>query len=186
MEEWKDICGYEGAYKVSTHGNVMSLDRIISYSSGHTQKIIGRILRLSKDKDGYLQIALSKNNTKRTHKAHRLVASAFIKNTENKQSINHIDGIKDNNSVDNLEWATPKENMHHASTFIGLNGPWKGKFGGLNKASKPVIVGGVRYAGIAEAARNINVTPTSVCRAARVGGRVKGMIVSYAISEDLA
>ena len=109
MEEWKDICGYEGAYKVSTHGNVMSLDRIISYSSGHTQKIIGRILRLSKDKDGYLQIALSKNNTKRTHKAHRLVASAFIKNTEN-----------NNQSIILMELKT-------TTASITLNGPLQKK-----------------------------------------------------------
>ena len=80
------------------------------------------ILKPFSDKDGYLRIKISVNSYQYTRAVHRLVAQAFIPNPENKPEINHIDGNKTNNDVSNLEWATRKENAHHAIQ-IGLYNP---------------------------------------------------------------
>ena len=102
-EEWKDIAGYEGLYQISNFGHVKSL---------HSN---GRVLKLHEDKGGYLTVCLFWKCKYKCCKVHRLVASAFIANPENKPTVNHIDGNKKNNRVDNLEWATHKENIVHAN-----------------------------------------------------------------------
>ena len=68
---------------------------------------------------GYIQYLLHKNNKGKELKAHRLVAEAFLPNPENKREVNHIDGDKHNNRVDNLEWATTSENQIHAHYELG-------------------------------------------------------------------
>ena len=118
MEEvWKSIDGYEGLYEVSNLGRVRSLDRVVYRSyKGHPNwpmKVKGRVLRSGTDRGGYSFVILQ-NKGKRCRLVHRLVAEAFMSNTENKEEINHIDGNKKNNSVDNLEFCTPSENMRHA------------------------------------------------------------------------
>ena len=99
-EVWKDIEGYEGLYQVSNLGNVLRLP-------------YKRPLKPSV-RCGYYRIALSKNNNSKWYSLHRLVAKAFIPNPDNLPEINHKDGNKSNNCVDNLEWCSRKENMHHA------------------------------------------------------------------------
>lgn len=105
IEEWKDIKGYEGLYQVSNLGRIKSLSR------NNTK---GKILKLTKDKRGYYFVTLSKNNVVEKVMIHRVVAKIFLLNTENKSQVNHIDGNKTNNCVENLEWCTPKENIRHA------------------------------------------------------------------------
>lgn len=99
-EVWKDIAGYEGLYQVSNLGRV---------------KRDGRIKTLSVDRGGYLYVWLSKHSKMKCLKVHRLVADAFIENPNGKRTVNHIDGNKKNNQVDNLEWATHSENIIHAN-----------------------------------------------------------------------
>ena len=97
-----------------------------------------KFLKYQEDKDGYFYINSTGRGIKTTHRIHRLVAETFINNPENKPQVNHIDGNRKNNHVDNLEWCTQSENIQH-SYNIGLkNGPtyWKGKKGKLHPNSK--------------------------------------------------
>lgn len=104
-EIWKDIPDYEGLYMVSNLGRVKSLPR---------KHCKGTILILRDNCYGYLTVGLNKNNVCRRVKVHRIVATVFIPNTNNEQYINHIDGDKHNNNVDNLEWCSRSYNMKHA------------------------------------------------------------------------
>lgn len=106
QESWRDIAGYEGKYQVSNLGNVRALD---FHREGKIET-----LRQKKCKDGYYQVALSKDCKAKYFRVHRLVAQAFISNPENKPLINHINGIKTDNMAENLEWCTLLENKHHA------------------------------------------------------------------------
>lgn len=106
-EIWKPIIGYEGYYEVSNLGRVRRIKR-----GRGTQ--VGRLLKGWLDYDGYWGVLLTKNNKSMCYSIHRLVAKAFLPNPENKTQVNHIDGDKQNNSVTNLEWCTPKENIQHA------------------------------------------------------------------------
>jgi hypothetical protein len=114
MEEiWKDIQGYEGLYQVSNLGRVKSLPRrIVDRKNNRFFK--GRVLKSYLDKDGYPTTIMSNKNKKRVIHVHRLVAETFIPNPENKGTVNHIDGNKQNNRVGNLEWCTQLENIRHA------------------------------------------------------------------------
>ena len=113
-EIYVDIPGYEGYYQVSNYGNVKSLDRVIKEKTGKTQTIKGRVLKQRINPGGYYYVELSKNGTKATFAIHQLVAQAFLDNPENKPIVNHINGIKTDNNVNNLEWATYSENLSHA------------------------------------------------------------------------
>lgn len=115
MEEiWKDISEYEGYYQVSNLGNVRSLPRIVRYKNSGLRKYPGKLLSSEMMKDNYQRVVLMKNGVKTKFRIHRLVATAFIPNVNNKPFINHIDGNKSNNVVNNLEWCTASENIIHA------------------------------------------------------------------------
>ena len=110
-EIWRDIKGYEGLYQISNLGRVKSLGRK-SYSNVCLKdKILNPALEC---KNGYKRVCLCKDGKEKRIKVHRLVAQAFIPNPDNKPIINHKDGNKINNSVENLEWCTYKENAQHA------------------------------------------------------------------------
>lgn len=108
MEVWKQIDGYEN-YEVSNLGRVRSLPK-------KTRKGI-RVLKPIKQ--SYLTVDLCKDGVVKKHLIHRIVAKEFISNPEMKQEVNHKDGNKHNNSIDNLEWVTRCENRKHAFD-IGL------------------------------------------------------------------
>jgi hypothetical protein len=101
MEEWRDIPGYEGLYQVSNFGRVKSLRKSC-------------VLKEQNLPNGYPYAALKVDGVQRNRLIHRLVAAAFIQNPENKQEVNHKDGNKRNNHVENLEWVTRFENIKHA------------------------------------------------------------------------
>lgn len=117
MEEiWKDIDGYEGLYQVSNMGRVKSLERTRNMNLPSHKKpapVSERILTFGKSL-GYRSVTLAKCGVNKHFRVHKLVALAFIPNPDNKTQINHKDGDKHNNRVDNLEWVTPKENQRHA------------------------------------------------------------------------
>ncbi len=104
VEVWKDVVGYEQRYQVSNLGRVYS-------------KITKKILKQNLHTNGYFTIATKiggRNGKDVCFRVHRLVATAFLPKIENKPLVNHIDGVKTNNNVNNLEWCTAKENTDHA------------------------------------------------------------------------
>ncbi len=131
-EIWKDTFGIEGRYMVSDFGRVKSLKRngTVKYDT---------IVKQRGDKDGYPTIVIKNNINKcTTIRVHRLVAITFIPNPENKPQVNHKKGIKTDNRVSELEWATASENTKHAH-LIGLSkSNLKHKSGKENWASKPI------------------------------------------------
>lgn len=114
MEVWKDIEGYEGLYQISNLGRVKSLERKIKRRNDRIQTVKERILKLNLNKEGYHTVKLHKKGKGKTYLVHRLVANTFITNPDNKLEVNHINGVKNDNNVNNLEWNTRKENMRHA------------------------------------------------------------------------
>ena len=106
-EEWRQIPGYEGLYDVSDFG------RARSARDGHGT-FIGRLLKPCMQRRGYYQFTLCNNGTRRTCTAHRLVMAAFVGPRPDGKEVNHKDGDKANNRLDNLEYVTPSENQRHA------------------------------------------------------------------------
>lgn len=100
---FKDVVGYEGLYKISEYGEILSAKR-------------NKFLKTHRTRRGYDRISLSCQGRKQNHYVHRLVGEAFLEPPENvnQNLINHIDGNKNNNHFSNLEWASPSENFNHA------------------------------------------------------------------------
>lgn len=113
IEIWKDIIGYEDSYSISNLGHIKSKDRLVQYPDGHYQRIKGKFRKPTMTTYGYLSVKLSKNNVNVHKHIHDLVAEAFIPNPLHLLEVNHKDLDKTNNCVDNLEWCTHQENMHH-------------------------------------------------------------------------
>lgn len=113
MELWKEIFKYDGKISISTSGRVRN-------------NITGRILKQSTGHNGYLQVVVKDfNHKKHTIRVHRELAVLFIPNLHSKCDVNHIDGNKLNNNINNLEWATREENIQHAFRY-GLILPKQG------------------------------------------------------------
>jgi hypothetical protein len=110
-EEWRDIKNYEGIYKVSDKGHVMSLKRQTPF-----------IMSPAPTLGGYYRIKLSKNSVTKTLSVHRLVAENFLPFVEGKNTVNHKNGIRHDNRVENLEWATISENVKHGFDVLGRVG----------------------------------------------------------------
>ena len=114
MEEiWRDIEGYEGLYQVSNLGRVKALKKTI-IKRIYKYNLKERIKKHMPSPVGYCMVSLTKNSEERKQTVHRLVACAFIPNPENKPQVNHINGTKSDNRVENLEWCTSQENNIHA------------------------------------------------------------------------
>lgn len=117
-EIWKDIPGYEGYYQASNFGRVKSMERISIRNNGHSEHSVYRtkekIKKVQKQSRGYSQVVLYKDGVAKTIRLNTLIARMFVPNPEEKPYVNHIDGNKDNNRADNLEWVTAKENTAHA------------------------------------------------------------------------
>ena len=141
-DDWRPIKGFP-EYFVSKNGQVMGKKKV---------------LKQTPDQYGYCSVSLYNNGLMKRKRVHRLVAEAFIPNTYEKTQINHKDGIKTNNSANNLEWVTPSENQFHRCHELGKmpTNLALARARHIEKSSKPVICveNGVRYKSIAEAARD--------------------------------
>lgn len=163
MEEvWKDIEMFNGNYQVSSIGNVRTMARKMNMPKGGVRNIKSAILKLGHNQRGYPMVYLSYNCKQYSLSVHRLVAKAFIPNIENKREVNHKNGIKTDNKVENLEWCTSSENSFHAYK-IGLKKGQKGNdnyfknhlFRGENSYRAKLILDtstGIFYYGAREAA----------------------------------
>ena len=157
-EIWKDIKGYEGLYKVSNQGNVISINN-------------GRNVKREANLKGYRIINLWKNGIGKMFRVHRLVAKAFIPNPEGKPCIDHINGNRSDNRVENLRWVTNKENQNNPIT--------KNKF--KNRKGKPhheiqieQVKNGVVikiHQSINSAARELNITASNISAICRGKGK---------------
>jgi predicted XRE-type DNA-binding protein len=150
---WHDIKGYyRGCYFINDKGQVKNKK--------------GNILKPATDKGGYKWIILQRNKVKKYKYIHRLVAECLLPNPHNKKEVNHKNGIKDDNRVENLEWCTPSENVLH-SIKEGLRVPLKGSEIGNSKLKESDVItiknmlkkGDVLQKNIAEM---FNITPTTV------------------------
>jgi hypothetical protein len=112
-EIWKDIDIFDGYYQISNFGRVKTSKRIITQSNGNTYIVKEKIRKVSIHTNGYIIISFTLNQKPYTFYVHRLVAHQFINNPKNKREVNHIDFIKINNNVENLEWVSSIENKSH-------------------------------------------------------------------------
>jgi hypothetical protein len=184
MEEiWKDIPEYEGMYQISNLGNVKS--QHYNHMSGQKP---GKLLKVTLMKNGYVSLGLRMCDTNKTHLLHRLIAEAFIPNPDNKPNINHINAIRNDNCIENLEWCTQSENILHAfkmGTKVPTGPkkgtkPWntnkklskehidklsKAKLGKPSLKKRKVIdlSTGIIYVGIQEAADALGIKYSNLC-----------------------
>lgn len=147
IEEWKAVAECNGDYYISDHG------RVKSYKFGKE-----RILKPGTNTKGYQIISICTNTLRPSKLIHQLVALSFIANPDNKPQVNHKDGNKLNNHIDNLEWVTIRENIQHAWD-TGLFEDKRKKCAASAKLhhSKPVVdlLTGTKYNSLSEACRVI-------------------------------
>lgn len=143
QEIWKPIKDFENLYEISNFGRIKSLKKewkVFNYKSNNYTNIgfNERIMKPSISKCGYYQVNLCKKGKNYGKLIHRLVAETFLKNLNNYPCVNHIDGNKLNNNINNLEWCTYKENSKH-SWENGLQKSYlKGKYGKEHNLAKAV------------------------------------------------
>ena len=110
----RDIKGFEGLYAITRSGRVWSYPKKWKSGRGVVRSHAGRYLRIGVDDDGYRQVGLSKGGKYFSRKIHRLIAEAFIPNPRGLPQVNHINGIKVDNRLRNLEWCTGRYNTQEA------------------------------------------------------------------------
>ena len=166
-EIWKDIYGYEG-YQISNAGNVRHIYK-------NKNGTIIKNLKNTVNGGGYVRIALYKNKKSVKTLVHRIVAAEFIQNPNNYSIINHLDGNKVNNTVQNLEWCTNSQNIKHAYRT------------GLSRRTKKIIRSdGIAFNSIIEASEAINADASSIsCVLRKKCHTCKGYSFKFAIENGI-
>lgn len=162
IEKWKNIENFDN-YQVSNLGNVRNLN------FNKTGKV--KLLKQKTDKDGYSEIILCKNSKYKTFKVHRLVAINFVDNNDDKPQVNHINGNKSDNNVNNLEWVTASENLKHKHRHL--------KHKAVNSKKVICVDTGKIFNSGASAARSLGLTVTCVRDSIRRGHKAGGYSWEY-------
>ena len=165
-EIWKDVKGFENLYQISNYGRLKSIGKN-NHSKNNNKTIIRKTFP---NRKGYLSCIIYNNNKKHNMRIHRLVAKTFIENPLNKEQVNHIDGNKQNNCVNNLEWCTNSENQLHAYK----NGLEKPRF--KRKVSQYDLNGNYinTYEYIRTAGRKLNIDESSISSVCRGNRKTAG------------
>lgn len=160
VEIWIPIKGYEDKYYVSSLSRVKSLQR----KSEWNYMVSEKVLKPQKRVNGYLFVTLSGFGIKKMVNIHRLIAEAFIKNTENKPFVNHKNGIKTDNRIENLEWCTPSENNYHAHRILGIPGTMQGRYGSDHNGAKKIKCDtlDVSFSSIMDAKKELGISHNSI------------------------
>jgi hypothetical protein len=161
-EEWRDVVGYEGLYQVSTLGRVKSLEKRLRIKSGNYRIKLETIKRQHVANNGYLTVGLSDSGKNRNVLVHRLIAEAFIENSGNLETVNHINGIKTDNNVHNLEWCSHRDNLLHALEN-GLRKPRKKKLDDI-QALTTITHLSAKNRTMADISRHFNVSEALIAR----------------------
>lgn len=158
MIDVRDVVGYENLYSVTSDGRVIG-------------KKSGKELKRSYC-NGYARVKLYRDAKGKTILVHRIVADAFIPNEQGKPQVNHINSIKDDNRVENLEWVTQSENLKHAYLYGALDPsvswkPMRKKVAAIDSTGNVVMV----FDSMSDAARNLGLNVSNICNACH--GRLK-------------
>lgn len=182
MEEiWKGIKDYEGIYQCSNTGKIRTLDRIVTEKNGKTQFRRGQEIKLRLNKNGYLQFALNKNANRRMVYVHVIIAQTFLSNPDNLKTVNHKDGNKTNNNINNLEWCSYSENNKHSYSILNRSIADEGAI------PKPTYIINTEnnicsyYPSITAATYGIGLSHTQINRYVHSGKKWKGI---YIITTD--
>lgn len=184
---WKDITGYEDAYKISDSGEVWSKDRMCVDSKGRKRFREGQKINPDIAPNGYYRVTLAKDGKKKQKYLHRLLAELFIPNPLNLPQVNHKDGNKLNCKMENLEWVSAQENVIHAykhgliNHVRGIDHPNYGKYGSKSKKAKRVkatniITGETKIYGAMTEARADGFSKSEVSRCCKHGGTHHGFV----------
>jgi hypothetical protein len=143
-EIWKDIPSFENYYQASNLGRLRSVDRTIVKIDKKTGKEIsfgkkGRILTLNFHHSQYLMANLSKKGEQTSCSVHRLIAMTFIPNNKNHPIVNHKNGIKTDNNINNLEWMNNSENVKHAVDTGLLKNPSGEEHGSCKYTNEDIL-----------------------------------------------
>lgn len=177
----KDIIGYEGLYMIDNLGNVISLPKF----QGNRFHNKYKVLKPKLNKAGYYEVSLSKNGVLKSFLLHRLIAIHFLDNKDNLPQVNHKNGVKTDNRLDNLEWVTISENTKHAfdnnlgnfkenalNVLQKINSKTSYKKVIFYKDDKEFVFNSIK-----EAAETLSLNKDNITRAIRKKQKVSGYIV---------
>ena len=170
MEKWIEIKETNNRYSISDLGNVKKNKELIIRKNGRRQIINEKLLTPIPNNSGYLKVRcnIEKGIVKNIY-IHRIVAKYFLKNNENKPQVNHINGIKYDNRLENLEWCTSKDNIKHAWK-LGLSGPTN---------NVRIIIRGKEFNSILEASKYLNIDRNTMSKCLKKGYYLNRKYVVY-------